>query len=84
MMSKRVQVVAFSDVTYLKQQKQTHTSATLTPTMRAQPDGVSSALDEPLLAMSAVAGTAPAATSGFPITACVAACIPQYTGANTS
>ena len=54
------------------------------PTMSAQPDGVSNAEEEELPATSAVAGTAPAATWGFPISACVAACIPQYTGANTS
>jgi hypothetical protein len=79
-----VKMVQAAVVTHLKQQKQMHSSATLMPTMRAQPDGVSNAAEEPLFAMSAVAGTAPAATSGFPMPACVTACIPQYTGANTS
>ena len=61
-----------------------HTSATLTPTMRAQPDGVSDVPVKPPPAANAVAGTAPAATSGLPIAATVVACMPQYTGANRS
>ena len=61
-----------------------HSSATLTPTMSAQPDGVKDDAERPLPAASADAGTAPAATSGLPIAATVAAGMPQYTGANRS